>query len=195
VAFEMPAPCHHDAHFHAVDQFQLFLPGAGTWFQRHDVAALTVHYTDAYVVYGPFGAKGPEPLRFFTLRARSVSLTGYLPDDRELLVRRGRRNRSQEVDLSDGAPAGCSVVIAPEPDGLAAYLLKAAPGEQVVSPEPAAGSAGEFLVVAKGSAVVDGRRLASRSVVWHDPGEPCAVVTGDDGGCVVLALQFPAPTT
>ena len=55
-----------------------------------------LHYADAYTTYGPFGT-GEAPLQLFTLRRQASEITGFMPKDRDKLVRRGRRNL--HVDL------------------------------------------------------------------------------------------------
>src|SRR5262245_15707940 len=66
-----PADSRGGAHFHPVDQFQIFYGSDGSWFKNQEITSgeIMLHYADAYVTYGPFGTKGPEPLEFFTLRA------------------------------------------------------------------------------------------------------------------------------
>jgi len=196
IALEFPAPARNAAHFHDVDQFQIFLPSAGTWLQRHDIDQVTLHYTDAYVAYGPFGTKGPDPLCFFTLRAEnSGNLTGYPPEDRPPPVQRGRRNYECSVDV----PALASVVdrtelIAPEEDGLAAYVVSAGGGQRVDGIDAAPGSAGQYHFVLQGTVVVEGRTFGPRSIAWCPPSQrPLGFDVGSEG-CVTLLLQFPRPT-
>jgi hypothetical protein len=85
------------AHFHSTDQFQVFFPSAGAWYQRQRIETPLLHYADAYLVYGPFGS-GSEPLCFFTLCPVASTITGYMPGARDKLIRRGRRH--VKVDLA-----------------------------------------------------------------------------------------------
>src|SRR3954451_8876249 len=84
------------SHFHEHPQFQVFVEGDAT-FQRHHVAPVNVHFTDAYSVYGPIVA-GDDGLSFFVLRPELDAGARYMPGSRELLVRKGRRNLSVTLD-------------------------------------------------------------------------------------------------
>ena len=50
------------AHFHSTDQFQIFFPAEGAYYQRTEIRSPLLHYSDAYTTYGPLeqgGADGP----------------------------------------------------------------------------------------------------------------------------------------
>src|SRR5258706_10638781 len=80
------------AHFHKVDQFQVFFGGPGATFGRHDIGEVMVHFTDAYATYGPFRAGPDAALSYATIRARSTNFGGVMPGARAELLYRGRRN-------------------------------------------------------------------------------------------------------
>jgi hypothetical protein len=194
---EMPAPCINRAHFHDVDQFQIFLPNAGTWYQRHDVKQLTVFYADAGVVYGPFGSHGPDPMRFLTLRPVPSQVTGFMPGARVLRVQRGHRNAECPVELPDVPPTGAvreRELIAPEPDGLACRLLAVGPDTSFELPDAAPTSAGRYVFVGSGS-LDDGTAAGPLSLAWLPPGTAIAAPRAGHEGAAILVCDFPAPTT
>jgi hypothetical protein len=199
---EAPGGTLAGAHFHPTDQFQIFFPSEGAWYRKQEVSEVMIHFADAYMTYGPFGTRGAEPLHFYTLRAASTVMTAFIPQDREKLIRRGRRNYTVLLDDSTVPPliaAGKSVVstlMSPEPDGLAAYLVSAGPAASVdVVFELPAESAGRFYCVVEGSAWKNGRRFAARSLGWRGPGAPPLSLTADEhAGCRLLVLQMPRPT-
>jgi hypothetical protein len=199
---EVPGGAASGAHFHPTDQFQIFFPSEGAWYRKQDVSEVMIHFADAYMTYGPFGTRGAEPLHFYTLRAASTVVTAFIPQDREQLIRRGRRNYSVLLDdsmLPAPAVGGESVVstlMAPESDGLAAYLVSAGPAAGVdLTVELPVESAGQFYCVVDGSAWDNGRQFAARSLGWRGPGAPPPSLTADEhAGCRLLVLQMPHPT-
>ena len=56
-------------HYHAVDQFQLFVAGAAM-LGRFPLRPGSVHYTDGYKAYGPIVSPPDEGYEYFTLRPR-----------------------------------------------------------------------------------------------------------------------------
>ena len=79
------------AHFHSVDQFQVFFGAPGARYQRHQIPAVELHYADAFVTYGPFFT-GEERMKFFTLRPCQGQFKGEMPSERHKLHYRGRRS-------------------------------------------------------------------------------------------------------
>lgn len=197
-AFLVEAPDHSrtGAHFHPVDQFQVFFPSEGTWYQREELGSVTVHYADAYATYGPFGS-GEGGFDFYTLRARSTIVNAFMPGSRDKLVRKGRRNLHVELGnlLGHQLAAGAHethAVFAPEADGLAAYLLAGGPDAVVVAPESVArGGEGTYFCVLTGSVVGDGADHGARALAWRGPGVTPDVLHAGDAGFEVLVLQFP----
>ena len=187
------------AHFHSVDQFQIFFGAAGAQYQRHAIPAVELHYADAFVTYGPFSA-GAERMRFFTLRPCQGQVKGNMPAERHKLRYRGRRGL--HVDLEPyllPAPAeGESVavdIIEPDADGLSATLLRTGPGAAVELERPAPNS-GAYLCVLSGSVDVDGRTFGPFSLGWVPPddGRPVTVSSGVSE-CAVLQMTYPFPPT
>lgn len=198
-AFLVHMPPHDQvpAHFHRIDQFQVFFGASGARYQRTDVARGTVlvQYADAYATYGPFSS-GDEMLDFYTLRAAGDGVTAFMPGARDLLVHRGRRLLQVPVPLDAGRPGGAQPrtdpVIGPEPDAMACFVLRGPAGSTVTGPDPA-GTGGHFYVVVGGAAECQGRRFRPKAVAWVPPGgEALTLGAGDGPGFDVLVVQYPS---
>ena len=189
------------AHFHDVDQFQVFFGGGDSFFQRHSISTMLLQYADAFATYGPFGS-GETTLGLYTLRSRASGLRAYMPQDRDKMTHRGLRQRS--VDLAPYAerePAASPVlgavlpVLPVEEDGLAAYWINLLPG--TVATAPAAEGAGQFHCVVSGMVQAEGRTFGPMSLGWiaADPMAPTVDFrcVGDEPASV-LVLQLPHPT-
>jgi hypothetical protein len=183
-------------HFHEVPQFQVIVEGHGT-LGKQEVQPLTLHYTNAYTGYGPICA-AEDGIAFFTLRNQfDVGGARYFPAGRSFMKPAPKRHRvSDHLVVSDVASrhsrqsAIMETVFAPEPDGLAAWLLRAAPGTSTPTPAPAQGG-GQYVLVAAGTLLHDGMtfpRLSCLYVSSHE--EPLALQAAADG-LEVLILQFP----
>jgi len=184
------------AHFHPVDQFQIFFPAPGVWYKRGPIQDVTVHYADAFVTYGPFGSK-EMPMSFFTLRSEATGQTSYMPDSIHDLPRIVPRGRNVEAHVR--VPSGPGLrgshkdeLIPPAKDGLSAYVLNLGP-ELPVETSVSSRSVGQYYYVLAGSVTTSGREYADRSLGWRPPdlGFSGDVVSGPDG-CSVLVMQFPS---
>jgi hypothetical protein len=183
------------AHFHRVDQFQVFWGSDDATYQHRPIPKDTamVHYADAYTTYGPFSS-GPSPLNFFTLRAVDDDVTAYMPGSRHLLARQGRRHHKHVVALDGGAALAPGEVrrsdlLPADSDGLAAHLIEAgSDASTVVSPSFAGG---QYCCVLAGEALVGGRTFGARSLAWLDPGNGGLDIETGSGGCQVAILRFP----
>jgi hypothetical protein len=183
------------AHFHDVDQFQVFMGAPGAWYQRTPLDGPHLHYSDAYTTYGPFGT-GSVPMSFFTLRPRAASQTRYMPRERAHLVPGGAR-RNLSVDLvpflnRSVGPGESTAVVLIEPDvgGLAAHLLIAGNGGAL----PAVGSTpsgGRYYCVLRGGVIHDGVSYGTMSLGWNEPTAGFGELRADESGCAVLVLQYP----
>ena len=171
------------AHFHSVDQFQIFFGAAGARYQRHQIPAVELHYADAFVTYGPFSA-GAERMRFFTLRPCQGQFKGEMPSERHKLRYQGRRGIHVDVEahLSTMPAAGDSSaidLIAPEPDGLSARLVSAGAGAVAPTREPGAPNSGAYVCVLSGYADVGGRAFGPLALGWVPAGDDDAVALVD----------------
>lgn len=164
-------------HYHEQNEFQVIVEGDGS-FGRHAVRPVTVHYAGRHTGYGPIEA-GPQGLWYFSLRAHSDPGARFLPEWRDRMERGPKRHLL--ADPVDGSVA--RAVIEPQPDGIAAWVLHAAPGS-TLSPPPLPDGAARYYLVLSG-ALDAWRRL---SVIFAD--EPFRAAAGAEGARV-LCLQFP----
>jgi hypothetical protein len=185
------------AHFHPVDQFQVLYGSSGAWYQRARIEAGSVrlHYADAHTTYGPFGS-GDAPLAFFTLRAQSTSVTAPMPGSRHLLEGGPQRNLHVDIPLDATSPPASGAVrlstpIDPQPDGLAVVLLELGASAIAAVPDVTAASAGQYVVVLRGSVSHAGRLTAERSLAWCGAGSVVGQVEASAQGAVIACLQFP----
>src|ERR1700736_4328490 len=86
----MPERDQFKPHFHRVNQFQVFFPSGGAQYRRTPIDHILVHYADGYVTYGPI-TTSTSSMEIFTLRAIFDNFAAYMPEDRDKLVRRGKR--------------------------------------------------------------------------------------------------------
>lgn len=183
------------AHAHDVDQFQVFFGGKGCTLGRHEVPPVLMHYTDAYTPYGPFAA-GPDGMDFFTLRARATVQTMFIPEDRNKLVRKPRRTYHVEIRPGDALrmESRLDTLIAPQPDGLAAYHLTVGAAGNAVTP-PLLNSGGQYCILVGGELTCEGRRFPTKSCFFVTPRDGNLRLDADqDSAFDIIILQFPAAT-
>jgi hypothetical protein len=190
-----------DAHFHNVDQFQLLFGGSDSYYQRHPMPKALLHYSDAYTVYGPFGARSQEPMEYFTLRGGPSNLHGTMPGARDKLVYRGRRHQSMTLDPflegEDGPGDGkvtVDTLFTDDTDGLGCYLVRLGPAAEFTPPDGELRT-GRYTVVLKGDMHYDGRVFGPRSVGWSTGEAPQVTVQGGQNGAVVCFFYMPFPAT
>ena len=188
------------AHFHRIDQFQVFFGTDGARFQRKPVPPVFVHYADAFATYGPFSAAPDASLLYATIRARSDNYGGVMPGARGERPYLGRRHLSAGVDGWDAAsrpPAGAAEtaeVFGPAADGLGAYLVRLGPGAAWNAPD-ASGTSGRALCIVDGEVEAGGEPYGPRSIGWQARTDsPLSVRAGAAGGALLM-LDFPWPAT
>jgi hypothetical protein len=188
-----------DSHFHKCDQFQVMFGAPGAFYQRTPISLALLHYSDAYSVYGPFGAGPEEDFFFYTLRAVQSTLHGAMPEMRDQLAYIGERQFRVELQplLDTPAPSdGVAVetLFGPFPDGLAAHLVRFAPGAEATPP---AGElrTGRYTVGIEGEFEYDGRSYGPRSLGWSQGEIEDVTLTGGPTGAAVLFLHLPYPET
>lgn len=176
-------------HFHAVDQYQVFVGGTGRVGLSRFLPAL-VHYVDAFMPYGPIES-GPEGYVYVTLRPAGDPGARYMPERR--VERAHTDGRHHTVPLPDSAEAGpaVEVVIPVEEDGLGAHRMRAGGAGDVLPPPPRPNPGGAHLLVIAGGVEVAGQRLGRLGDVWVPPGEPWPGLRATVPGTEVLALGFP----
>ena len=178
------------AHFHPIDQFQLFTGGNGR-VGSTPARRYLLHYSDADTPYGPLVA-GSEGIHYLTLRMGHDPVPGGcpMPESRPLRRRLGGRHIMAPLEAlpADGA---ATTLIAPHADGLAAAVLSAAAGGAVTLPAPAPG--GQHAVVLAGALEHAGRAHPFPSSLVGRPGDPPLDLVGGPAGLAVLVCQFPEP--
>jgi len=187
------------AHFHPVDQFQVLIGDEGSIYQRHAISPLTLHFADAFSTYGPI-IGGPRPLQLLTLRAEATDETNYMPEDRDQLLYRGQRNVHVDASAIGAVEPGAGETIRTtqlfddHEDGFGARKISSAAGVAFEVPS-AAGSGGQYIVVARGSVTYAGGDYGDRTVGWMDSTDgPVELVAGGNG-CEILVCRFPVTPT
>jgi len=124
-------------HFHAVDQYQVFVGGTGRVGRSRFLPAL-VHYVDAFMPYGPIES-GPEGYVYVTLRPAADPGARYMPERRDERVHTDGRHHT--VPLPDTATAATGIEADPaaRPAGIEADPAARPAG---IEADPAAGAAG-----------------------------------------------------
>jgi hypothetical protein len=195
----MFAPAVGPAHFHPVDQFQIFFPEDGATYQRSPIKHPVIHYTDAYSTYGPFAA-GERWLEFFTLRAMHTDEIAFMPEDRDRLVKRGKRNLHRDLDATvvgdPPAPgeAVSRIVFEETDDHMSAVFVFGDAGAAlpVASTE---GTSGRYTCVLSGELIFEGETYGPRSVGWSPPQSEVPKLTAGADGVQLVMLTFPYPST
>ena len=182
-------------HFHREAEFQVVVAGSGR-LGRHEVRPITVHYAGQHTGYGPIEA-GAEGLWYYTLRPAMDPGALFLPDEREQMKRIAKRHLLADpvTIASDHQPSARSIaaeetLIAPQDDGLAAWLLRLPAGARRQAPRHAR-SGGQFYLVAEGEMLADGRTLRRLDCGFVSADEQGFVIDAGGAGLEVLALQFP----
>jgi hypothetical protein len=188
-------------HFHEVDQFQVFVSGAGSLGRDKEAAQpLSVHYADHHTGYGPINA-GPQGYSYFTLRAQSDPGAHYLhkPGYREALKPSRKRHGvaagitlSTEPILMDRKEASVERLLQDldGSDGLGVSLIRMGPGMSHAGPDPRATGGQYYLVLNGGLELEIGGYSAWSTVFVSRDDAPLALKAGPKG-LEALLLQFP----
>ncbi len=184
---EQPAGAVTPPHFHEHDQFQVVIEGFAR-FGKHDAPPVSVHYASGHTPYGPIAA-GPAGVVYYTLRRAWDPGAKYMPVSRAKLKPPPRRSAMAEpvalTDLRALAGTRLELVLAEQPDGLAAWLLQGPPGAELTPPAPAGN--GQYHVVLKGEAGA----LPVRGCAFVDAATPSPTYRAGPEGAALLVLQFP----
>jgi len=195
---EMSANENIVSHFHAVDQFQIFVAGSGS-LGRHAAQPYTLQYVDHHTGYGPIIA-GPQGLSYFVLRAKTDSGTVYLdrPGYREKLQPSKKRNRlSKPMGLSTDPVLLSSGAAVLEPlleekdcqDGMGAWMVRMGPDQDLTGPDPAA-SSGQYYLVLNGSLEWNGQLLPEWSTIFIEPAEAPLKLKSGAAGAEAMIMNF-----
>lgn len=187
------------AHFHEPNQFQIFVEGSGR-IGAFPAVPLTVQYANGHTPYGPIVAYD-DGVKYFTLRQRWDPGAKYLPASKDKLVKGNQKTRvkggltvSTPEARASRKETAVDVVFPVEADGLAGWLYRIGAGQSAAMPS-VADSGGQYLVVAGGSAVRDGKELDRLSIVFRFAKEPDLSITAGAEGLELLVLQFPRSTS
>jgi rubredoxin len=179
-------------HYHENDQFQVVVSGGGV-LGKHKLAVHSVHFSRAYTPYGPinFGAEG---LGFLTLRARKDPGAQYISESREKLTAVPGRKPWQVTEAPDFTRTG-DVTLRPftqikDERGLAAFSLSMKAGATVTLPDPAH-TAGQHIIVTRGSLAYQGRDFNAVTVAFVKPHEGAWQVTAGAEGLEAIVLNYP----
>jgi hypothetical protein len=184
-----------DAHFHAVDQFQVFVAGSGR-IGTHTVRALTVHYAGAFSPYGPIAA-GEQGLSYVTLRRDWDPGAQWMPAAapvlRALPERRHVAYTTEPMDLDALAGGSAQGVqwreLAVTGHAGSARWCGAAAGQDLLA-DPS-GSAGQFWYVLAGSLVdAQGRQQQRGGCLFMAADQPPEPVRAGEEGAQFLQLRF-----
>ena len=185
-------------HFHEIDQFQVFLDGAGH-FGRETAPPLAVHYADRYTGYGPITAAA-HGYSYFVMHVEKDpgAVYRHKPGYQERIKPGKKRNRLVHGIASSTAPvlrsrkevALESLFEEEYGDGMGAYMLRLGPGMETGGRDTGE-TGGQFYLVVNGSLEWSGGNYPAWSPVFVAPGEgPLRVRAGPDG-LEVLILSFP----
>lgn len=192
-----------DAHFHIVDQFQVFIEGTGT-IGRDTAGPIVVHYADHHTGYGPLIAS-ELGMTYLTLRPKTDAGLVFLrePKVREKLQPTKRRHRMSKPVVLSTEPVlrnRTEVIIEDaleaqaDDEGIAVKVIRMGPGLAAQAPA-VANSGGEYLIVLNGSIEFEGAMLGKYSLIFVRANEEPPVLTAGPEGAEVMATRFPVEST
>ncbi len=185
-----------DAHYHEVEQFQLFVGGNGH-IGTHLLDGLTVHYAGAYSPYGPI-VSGPQGVQYVTLRRdwdRGAQwMPGAAPALRAMPNRKHITFTSQPqapcADLTALTGASETPLLPTAEGGPQAWRVCAGPGVEVRG-DPR-GSGGQFWYVLAGSVQRDGASWGAGDCFYLTSDEAPWKCRAGGQGAELVRLAFAA---
>jgi hypothetical protein len=189
-------------HFHGIDQFQVFMDGAGK-LGHHEVRPISIHYTNSYTGYGPIEA-GAQGLSYYVLRPSFDTLGSqylHVPEARQNLKPGGKRffladDISVETHeaLRTLREPQVKHVIGVEPNdpeaGLFVDIVSLPPNAEYATCDPATGG-GQVAIVIAGDIVFKGERLGLRSAIAATRDEPAIGFAAGGEGAQLMVMQYP----
>jgi len=182
-------------HFHETNQFQVFVDGMGS-MGKHAAQPLTVQYANGHTPYGPINAR-ETGVKYFTLRQRWDPGAKYMPGARDKLDKGNQRTRlkaniplTNPDDRKSRIALTVETIFEPEDDGMAAWLYRVGCGENIEMPDPAR-TGGQYLLVADGELVYDGKIYEKWSTLFVTADEAPPKLAATETGLDLLVLQFP----
>jgi hypothetical protein len=194
-------------HYHASDQFQIFIEGEGK-LGKHDVRPVSVHYTNSYTGYGPIVA-AEGGIQYFVLRP-SFDVLGFgqylhkLELREKLREHNGRRRvMMADVELKSanqltalrGASANrlFGIQRGQVDEGLLAEVIELGAGVEYTAADPREGG-GQVVLVLAGTLVHEAGELGVRSALAVTCDEAAVTFTAGGQGLQALILQYPKRT-
>jgi hypothetical protein len=192
------------AHFHACDQFQVFIQGEGK-LGKHDLKPVSIHYTNRYTGYGPIVAGGTD-FQYFVLRP-SFDPLGYgqylwKPELREKLRAHPGPKRVSIADVAlkpEDVLAGLrstsverlfAIENGSVDGGLLAEVVNLGASASFSTPDPRTGG-GQIVLVLQGSIASGDVELGVRSALAITNEENAVSFSSGAGGAQTLVLQYP----
>jgi hypothetical protein len=175
-------------HFHQNDQFQVFISGRGR-MGNVPLRAVTVHFAGAFTAYGPIVAEG-SPIEYLTLRNGYDPGAQWMPGAKEKLKAAVARTHREATSAPADADANSSILIAPQQDGLAAWMHRVPAGASFTGGDPA-GGAGQFWFSLTGGFTRGGKAHGPRSCLFLSDDERPLTVTAGEAGLEMIIVQFP----
>ena len=174
-------------HFHHASQFQLLL-GGSMQFSDRLMEAISVHYTDHDVPYGPF-----KPDAEHSMLILHAKPGGYAPmsdkEARKMINARGREmegcaREARSEPLSGGG--SCKTLVSDQ-SGVCAQIVECPAGAVFQGEAPVHG---RYQLLLKGSVTVDGKRLDAESLRFVQGNEPEAPLVCGPDGATFMVLSY-----
>lgn len=183
------------AHYHRLDQFQVFVGGDGR-FGGAPAAGVLVHYANAWSAYGPIRS-GAQGIDYFTLRAGWDKGAGWMPESAaQLRAVPGRQPRNLvyppvEPWRAPDPAAARLTCLGSAADGVAAWVIDLADGQGVPTLAPAAGG-GQYWLVLQGELRWTDGALGPLGLLFLSRDEP-ALAARAVGATQAVVVQFARP--
>lgn len=189
------------AHYHGVEQFQIFTEGNGR-MGRNVLQPITIQYKDNHTAYGPV-ISGDQGLNFYAMRIRTAPEAApkyaHQPDYREKMkpsLRRHLLSRpvpvSTDMVMMHRKEPGWERVLEVEQytDGLDAHVARLGAGMEMDGPEPGK-SGGYYIFVINGELAHAGALYPRWSMIVVTRDEAAYRIKAGPRGMEALVLEFP----
>ena len=189
------------AHYHGVEQFQIFTEGNGK-MGRNLLQPITIQYKDNHTAYGPV-ISGDQGLNFYAMRIRTGAEAkpryAHEPDYREKMKPSKRRHLisapvlvSTEVVMTHRKAPAFERVLDVEKfdDGLDAHVARLGADMEMDGPDPRR-SGGYYLFVINGELVHQGASYGRWSMIAVTREEAAYRLKAGPRGAEALVLEFP----
>jgi hypothetical protein len=191
-------------HFHASDQFQVFIQGEGK-LGRHDLTPAAIHYTNRYTGYGPIVASGSD-FQYFVLRPSfdPLGFGQYLwkpelreklrahPGPKRVLTAQVAIKSESELAKLEGTSVEhlFGIESGSVDEGLLAEVVNLGARSSFSTPGACTGG-GQVVLVLEGSIVYGGVELGVRSALAITSEEGAVSFASGARGAQALVLQYP----